>query len=204
MALSTYLELKARIEGLSKRNDLGVNIDTFIDLAESDMWQNLKVREMEARATATVNTSTRFLSLPDDFLRMRKLVLISGATQYPLLFSNPESLQVENASGRPRAFTVSGELEFDRVPDSEYTAEMHYYKDILPLDATNSTNDLLTNYPTVYLYGAMFHYAQWAHDDRMLLQYSDLFDEAMKRANKVSRKARHGPAPYMRPEGSTP
>ena len=204
MALSTYLELKARIEGLSKRNDLGTNIDTFIDLAESDMWQKLKVREMEARATATVSTTTRFLSLPDDFLRMRKLVVISGSNNYSLLYSNPESLQVQASSGRPRAFTVSSELEFDRVPDSAYTVEMHYYKDVPALDATNSTNDLLTNYPNIYLYGSMFHYAQWAHDDRMLLQYSELFDDAMDRANKIARKARHGPAPYMRPEGSTP
>jgi hypothetical protein len=135
---------------------------------------------------------------------MRKLVLISGNNHYPLNFSNPESLQVQAGAGRPKAFTVSQELEFDRIPDSAYTAEMHYYKDIPALDATNSTNAVLTNYPAVYLYGAMFHYAQWAQDDRMLLQYSELFDEVMSRANRIARKARHGPAPYMRTEGSTP
>ena len=56
----------------------------------------------------------------------------------------------------------------------------------------------------IYLYGALFHFAQWSQDDVMLAKYSDLFDNQMERANKQDRKGRHGPAPAMRTEAATP
>ena len=41
MAISNYLELKASVQRWAKRGDINSLIDDFIDLAESDIWQNL-------------------------------------------------------------------------------------------------------------------------------------------------------------------
>ena len=204
MTISTYLELKTAIQDWSKRKDSLSMIDNFIDLAESDIWVNLNVRDMEVRATAAAPTSGRFMALPDGFLIMRRLKMVSGSDYFDLEYRAPDSLIIQNTAGRPATFTVTRELVFDRTPDSAYTTEMQYYRSLTPLSASNSTNAVLTRFPTVYLYGALFHFAQWAHDDLLLQKYSQLFDEAIKRANKIDRRGRHGPSPAMRIEGSTP
>jgi len=203
MAISNYLELKQAIERWAKRGDIASLTDDFIDLAESDIYQNLRVRDMEARATATTG-SDRFLALPDGFLEMRKLTLVSGSLRYDLTSVVPESLQLQETSGIPSSFSVTSQLEFNRIPAGNYTAEMQYYKTLTPLSTTDPVNGILTRFPTVYLYGALFHFAQFAHNDAMLQKYLPLFSTAVELANKSDRRGRYGPAPAMRIEGSTP
>jgi len=204
MAISTYAQLRTAVENWSKRGDIASVIDDFIALAESDIAMNLKIRDMEARATASTN-GTRYLELPDSFLQMRKLRLVLGTESYELSHETPESMDIIAGSGPPRNFTVTTQLEFDRTPGSTYTAEMQYYKSLTALSSSNTTNAVLTRFPAVYLYGCLFHFGLWAHiEERLLLKYSELFDEEMKRANKIDRRGRYGPVPSMRIEGSTP
>lgn len=203
MSISTYAELKVSIENWAKRSDIGGVIDTFIDLAEADMWQRLEIRDMDTRATATTG-SDRFLALPAGFIKMRKLTLVSGSVRYTLRQQTPESMNLNSASGIPTDFTVTSQLEFNRTPGSAYTAEMQYYKELDALSASNTSNGVLTRFPNIYLYGSLMYFAQWAMDDNMLAKYSALFYAAINDANEKDRKGRHGPAPQMRIEGSTP
>ena len=80
--LTTYEELKTSIQSWAKRDDLLDELDTFIDMAEADMWIKLRIRDMLARATATL--SGKYIALPTGYIEMRKLVLISGSNTYPL------------------------------------------------------------------------------------------------------------------------
>jgi len=60
------------------------------------------------------------------------------------------------STGRPNFFTIVGnEIQLDRVPDSEYTLEIQYYRKATPLSDSNQTNDILTNHPSIYLFGAL-------------------------------------------------
>jgi|TARA_R110000751_G_scaffold68024_1_gene138524 hypothetical protein len=204
MSISTYLELKTAIQNWSKRSDTLSVIDDFIDLAESDIAVNLKVRSMEGTATGSTGTTDRYLALPTGFLSMRKFRIYTGGASFEIEYRAPESMNIQTAAGRPRFFTVTNQVEFDRVPDSAYSYEMAHFKSLTALSSSNTTNDILTRFPAIYLYGSLFHFAQWAHDDAMIQKYSLLFDEAMKRANKLDRRGRHGPAPAMHIEGSTP
>ena len=204
MSISTYLELKTAIQNWSKRSDTLSVIDDFIDLAESDIWTNLKSRSMEGTATGSTGTSDRYLALPTGFLSMRKFRIYTGGVSYEIEYRAPESMNIQPSAGRPRFFTVTDQVEFDRTPDSAYSYEMAHFKSLTALSASNTTNDILARFPAIYLYGSLFHFAQWAHDDAMIQKYSLLFDEAMKRANKLDRRGRHGPAPAMHIEGSTP
>ena len=203
MAISNYLELKQAIERWAKRGDIASLTDDFIDLAESDIWQNLRIRDMEARATASTGAD-RFLALPDGFLEMRKLTLVNGSLRYDLYSAAPESLKLKGTSGIPSSFTVTSQLEFDQTPAGTFTAEMQYFKSLPSLSTANPTNGALTRFPAIYLYGALFHFAQWAHNDAMLQKYLTLFSKEIELANKSDRRGRYGPAPAMRIEGSTP
>lgn len=204
MAINTYATLKDAVQRWAKRNDILGTIDDFVDLAEADIWQRLRVRDMEARATASASTADRFLELPTGFLEMRKVRLYSGSTQYDLKYAAPESLDVIPSAGIPTSFTVTSQLEFNRIPNSAFTVEMQYYRELTALSSSSTTSAILTRFPMIYLYGCLFHFAQWALDDQLLTKYSLLFDEAINAANKADKKGRHGPAPSMRREGPTP
>ena len=202
MALNNYANLKQAVENWSHRTDISGVMDDFIDLAESRIDNRLQLRGNEQRATAT--TSGRFLALPDYFLEMRRLSVISGAQTYEVHYKAPEQMTIVSASGRPRYYTVTSQLEFDRVPDSSYTMEMSYYRTLAPLDDTTTTNDVLTFYPDLYLYGCLAELYRWAMNEERAVYFDTLFDSKIVEAQKQEGRGRHGPAPAMRVEGSTP
>lgn len=208
MALNNYSNLKAAIIEWSNRDDVSALIDDFILIAEQDMFAHpqfpLQLRQMETRATASASTSSRFLELPDRFINMRRLKINAAGGDCDVTFMAPEQMPLSGTSGQPRFFSVTSQLEFDRVPDSEYTIEMQYFAHPLPLDSTNSTNDVLTNHPTIYLYGALMALSGWAGDFEKEASYKNKFDAAIRGANKEFKQGRYGPAPKIRIEGVTP
>lgn len=198
---STYAGLKAEIQAYAKRSDCLSMIDTFIDFAEADMWQRLRLRDMDTRSTYTL--TTRYLALPTGYQQMRKLNIVAAET-YQLEPVAPESLVVRTGSGIPSYYTITSQLEFDITPNSSLTVEMQYFASLTPLSDSNTSNAVLTRFPMIYLYGAMMHFATWAQDPELFNQYALLFNGAIESANKEDRRSRRGAAPAMRIEGSTP
>ena len=204
MALDTYANLKDAVRNWSHRNGMPDDlIDDFIDLTETAMWQLLETRDMSARSTATTG-ATRFLALPDEFIKMRRLSLISGRRVTDLKYATPESMHVVTETSEPRFFTVTTQLEFDRVPDSAYTIEMTYFRELTSLSDANTTNAVLTRFPDVYLNGALHYLFKYGNFDDQAKDYLVKFSDAIKRANKQDKKGRYGPAMAGRREGSTP
>lgn len=208
MALDNYQNLKSSLLEWSKRKDAQSMTGDFIELAESEMYANefepLEVREMEARATATLEAGNRFLELPVNYLAMRRIKLEQSGGDRELRFNVPEQLRINSASGLPGAFTVTSQIEFDRAPDAAYTAEIQYYKTANPLTTLDNTNEILTKYPQIYLHGGLWALYTWAlQEDKAALHYQK-FINAIKGANKQSKKGRFGSAPFMRIEGATP
>lgn len=204
MAINTLALLKQAIENWSHRTDISDVIDNFIELAENEIDKQLMLRSNELRATATMSTTDRFLALPDRFLKMRRLSLINGSLNYEIAYRAPEQMHLQDAAGRPKFYTVSSQLEFDRIADSAYTLEMQYFSRLQPLTTSNTTNDVLTDYPDLYLWGSLTQLALWEKDNEMALAYQGKFDRAIIEANKQEKKGRYGTAPRMMKEGSTP
>lgn len=204
MAFDNYTNLKAAIQKWSHRTDISDIVDDCIDLAENKIDHDLELLSNEQRATATTATTDRFLALPTQYLEMRRLTIVSGSINHEIRFQSPEQMTVMNASGRPNYFTVTSQIEFDRVPDSAYTVEMSYYVRLTPLDDTNTTNDVLTNHPNLYLYGSLAELFKWALDQDTAILYENLFNQEMMKANKQENRGRYGPALSMKYEGPTP
>lgn len=200
MALDTFDNLVKEIVDWSHRSDLGVKIPDFIQLAENAMYSNdievLTVRSMETISTAL--TAGQYLSLPANFESARSIRLVTGDNGGELRFQAPEQMFKQVATGRPNFFTVIGnELQFDRVPDSDYTIEIQYYRKATPLSATVQTNEILTNHPSLYLFGALTAVFSYALDTEQQVKYNAMFISAIKGANKADKKGRYGPAPSM-------
>tara|TARA_R110000850_G_scaffold101828_1_gene210526 strand:- start:525 stop:1151 length:627 start_codon:yes stop_codon:yes gene_type:complete len=200
MALTNFDELYKSIVDWSHRGDLGEKIADFVALTENAMYSNdaevLTVRSMETISTAL--TAGQYLSLPDNFESARSVRLVTDDGGGELRFQAPEQMRKRVTGGRPSFFTIVGnEIQFDKVPDSEYTIEIQYYRKATPLTEANQTNDILTNHPNIYLYGALAQAFSYSQDDQQASKYIQLFIGAIKGANKADKKGRYGPAPSM-------
>ena len=195
MSLDTYENLKKEIIDYAQRDDLDLKIDTFIDLAENEMLANeiepLALRENETRFTTTLSTDTRYLALPDGFQKMRRFrIELNSNDSCDLRYRTPEQLNIKGASGIPSFFTVTSEIELDIVPDTAYTVEIQYIKDFEPLSITNQTNYVLTNFPNIYLYGALYALRGFTREFGESDRYRTLFINAIRSANKKIKKGR--------------
>lgn len=206
MSLDTFANLKIEIINYSQRNDQDENLDTFIQLAETEMYQNssevLNVRSGETRSTAS--TDGRYLALPPGFIEMRRLRLDLSGQSNDVRFRAPEQMQFDSNVGLPSFFTVTSQIEFNRTPDAVYTVEMQHYAEFVPLSTTNTTNLVLTNNPNIYLFGVLKELFNFTQDTENMQKYEAKFLSAIRGANKLDKRGRYGPAPAMRIEGSTP
>jgi hypothetical protein len=200
MAFTNFDELVKEIIDWSHRGDLGIKIPDFIQLAENAMYSNevevLKVRSMAVVSTAL--TAGQYLELPDDFESARSARLVTGDNGGELKYQAPEQMKKQVSTGRPNFFTVIGnEIQFDRVPDSEYTLEFQYFRKATPLSDDNQTNEILTSHPSIYLFGALTALHSYTLDTEQQIKYNTMFISAVKGANKGDKKGRYGPAPSM-------
>lgn len=199
MSLDTYTNLKSSIANWLHRSDLTSQMDDFIALAEEMMWKSLRVKEMEDNDTVTL-TASRYATLPTGILEIRRIYLNAN----PIVHLKPMSTsQIDenynSTAGKPRYYAVLGsQLEFERTPDSTYDLYVNYYKKLTGLSGTNSTNDILTYYPSVYLYGCCYAGAIYTNDDKKIAKFKPLFEEAVSMANSQTNKGKYGPGMVVR------
>ena len=202
--ITNYDELQKQIVDWSHRGDLGTKIPDFIMLAENAMYSNdqevLTVRSMETITTSL--TTGQYVDLPDGFESARSVRLITGDNGGYLKSQAPEQMRKEVSGGRPNFYSIIGnKIQFDRTPDAEYTLEIQYYKKATALSSVNLTNEILTNHPSIYLFGALAALFSYSLDTEQQIKYTQMFISAIKGANKADKKGRYGPAPSMSIQG---
>lgn len=203
-------------EYLAREEDttLIARIPSFIQLTESKLNRELFVRQMENRATTTVDTSTsepEFISLPDDFQSMRRVRLPGVIGKPHLQFlsgTQMDELRTSrgDAAGWPVYFTIFGtEMEICPTPDSDFEIEMVYRANIPALTSTNTTNWLLTLAPDIYLYGALLESAPYIKEDGRLQVWGAGFSSVVDGLNRLGAASAFNAGPIaMRTSGVTP
>jgi len=202
MALSTYSELKSSIANFLNRSDLTTEIqDDFIKLTEADFNSKLRVRKMIAQSTLTIDSETE--ALPTGFLQVRDFYILSGSTKYPLRYMTPSQMdQVKGTSvtGIPQAYTILGDtFRFTPKPDSTYTGYINYYKKFDALSDTNTTNFILTDHPAIYLYGSLFHAANFLGgvNPQQVQSWTQMYATAMERLELNDREDQFSGSPLQ-------
>jgi len=189
MSITNYDTLTKAIEDWSHRDDLGTKIDTFLQLAETEIYSNpdepLQLLGMETYATASTTTTSRFLALPDNINLQKKIEITLDSYNYKIDYVSPQNLKSQESSpGVPCQFTISNnQIEFDKIPDDTYTITVLYSRQPEPLSLTNQTNEVLTKYPNIYLYGALAQVFTFAQDTQQEQKYSVYFLNAIRDAN---------------------
>ena len=202
MALNTYTSLKASIANWLNRSDLTAEIqDDFIKLTEADLNSKLRVRSMIAQTDITINAETA--ALPTDFLQIRNFYILSGQTKTPLVYTTPASMDTTSGTsttGLPTTFTILGDtLRFSPKPDGTYTAVMNYYKKFSALSSTNATNYILENHPAIYLYGSLFHAANFLGgiNPQQIQTWQQMFATALERLELNDREDEYNGSPLQ-------
>lgn len=204
MALDTFDNLSSSIVDWSKRTDIENFVPDFIALAEKRIDKKLRTKDNEVRATLPLNTNDRFCVLPNDFVEMRSLRVLHNSNYYHLDFRTPRQLDILSTAGMPSSYVVTSKIELNRIPDLGYTLEMEYYSRLTPLSEANQTNNVLTNHPELYLYGALAEMSLWSLDEQKASGYLQLFDRTVTDANYQELRGRYGPSPAMRSAGVKP
>ena len=194
MALSTYAELKTGIANWLNRTDLTDEIsDDFIKLVESEYNSKLRIRKMITSDTSfTIDSELE--TLPTGFLQVRDFFIVSGSAKYSLTYMPPTQMDQTrggSTSGRPIVYTIlGGNFRFAPTPDATYTATINYYKAIDALSDSTTTNYILTNHPGIYLYGSLYHAANFLGgiEPSKLQNWIQLYTTGMERLERNDRE----------------
>jgi hypothetical protein len=203
MALDTYDNLKISvIEQLHRGSSLNLKINDFILLAEAEMRSNraapLNMRLNEVVGTVTTIVDSDTVALPTDYQQSRSLRVQLGQSKYELTYRTPAALPQRSGSGTPCYYTfVGNSFKFDIATSEALTLTLDYLADFAALTSVNQTNDVLTKYPGIYLYGCLKHGFIFADDNEMAVKYDGLFIAAIDSANVAENLGRFGDSPTV-------
>lgn len=142
-------------------------IDTFIGLAEDEWMPGLQSRFMEETATLTTATDGS-IALPADFYRVRALYGSVNGLQTNLPMIGPVAEQGLYPDGpadgdTPNFARIMGSTLYV-VPEQVQTVTLDYWAQFVGLSATNTTNWIILNHPTLYFYSVMAQAYLWLKD----------------------------------------
>lgn len=179
----TYTEIKTAVESYMHRTDLTAKLPEFIALAESYMFRELDLREMEISVTGTAVSG--FIDLPADFGRMGRLTTTingkecnidyNGRTDsYPT--TNPITYSQEN--NKLRLFPASTNQSY----------KLYYTANIAPLSVALPTNWLSLNASDLYVYASCLEAAKWVRDGDQVLQLSQMLAPLLDSVRNLSKR----------------
>ena len=210
-----YSSLKQRVIDEAERDDIGSQVEAFIYEAEAEMWQDLRLRVMQRRYT-TLTQDSRYITLPDRYLDMYRVYIMSNGKPKNLIPASPAELLAKYGSGQgiPDYFGVTGlEVEFERNPGKDNEVEMTFYQAPynlgyqagqaelgtspakIPPDELDENNVVISNkvlklFPHIYVYGTLIKVGLWTSDQEMVLKYNNVYDMAVAKANRNAREGR--------------
>ena len=195
MAIGTFAELKTAAANWLDRSDLTDRIPEFISLAEARFNRVLRIRDMETVSTAiSTAAGTREYSLPTGFVQMKEFHLTTDPIT-PLAYITPEMMSrmwAGSAKAKPQVFTIIADnVRLGPNPDAVYTTSMLYYKTFTALSASNTTSDMLTNNPDVYLYGTLLEAEPFIMNDARVPLWLAAFEKAVSDIQNQDNKDRH-------------
>lgn len=211
--ITTYAGLKAgMLAWLARTGDalLDARFDDFLLNCERRMYYGfavdepaspmrsdaLRIPEMEAVDAAFALTSGS-VAQPAGFLEL--ISAYNNSLNAPLDIVSQRTLDGYGAQslGGTRLIAVSGtNFRFFDTPSSG-TATLRYYRK-LATPAGSIVNDILTNYPDVYLYGCLVEAAIFTQGEAEAQRYLQLYNASVAGLNARTQRITGSAAPVIR------
>jgi hypothetical protein len=198
MSITNYDSLKTTIASYLARSDLTAQIPDFIQLAETRLRRELRIRQMLKVVTTSTVGGDSTVELPSDYLQMRDLHINTNPVQ-SLGYQSPSNFyRNTNAaiSGVPLQYTVlAQEFQFAPIPDGIYTLQMIYYATPPYLTTSNTSNVFLANCPDLLLYGALGEAEPYLMNDQRLQTWAALYDRSLSALTVSDDQGEYGGSP---------
>ncbi len=196
MALSTFSELKSAVANYLNRDDLTSVIPDFITLTENRINRELRARANVSRVTTTTTSGTDIYDVPADLIELRSVSKVGTSSTTALSYVTPESGTREYGgivNGSPRAYSSLGKsIKIIPTPDAAYTIELIYYNKLNNLSDSVTTNNILSEFPSLYLYGACLEGAIFLNDSGEIQRFDSIFTRTLTEIQESEEKSRYG------------
>lgn len=193
----TYTALLAEVATWMVRDDLDELIPNFIRFAEDKFNRTLRVPEMEADVTSTVEAGA--VTLPTDFLHARSLYLDTDpkVVLQQLSMTAFRNAYSDAATGQPRHFTLQSgnELVLGPTPDAEYDVVLNYYQKIPALTDAAPTNWLLLAHPDLYLAAALAEGFAYTRDADAIAMWESRAARRLSELEALGQRKQHSATP---------
>jgi len=191
MAISTYAELQTAVANWVNRSDLTDRIPEFIALAEAQINSDMDLRTTESDQALTAVVGVRTIALPAAYREPVGLWLAVGSeSREELPYLQPQLLDVTTTNARPSFWTVDGtNIAFDCPSDAAYAVTFRM-KGGVALSGSATTNLILTNYPHLYLFGAIKEFAVYDRDADLMQLAEGKYQAALEQARHKEGRAK--------------
>lgn len=196
--ITTFGTLKSEILALIGR----APADFVYQIVTQEINRDLRLLEMQSTSTKAEAAS---ITLPTDFIEMEAVYrdkdprTILAPTTVDMIHRDYET------TGTPTHYAIAdGVMLLNKPGSASNNLELRYYAELALLSANDDTNEVLTEYPGIYLYGALFHHAMGVGDPRQD-PWGAAYNRAKMLAQQSDTKARMaGTASQPRVRGMTP
>jgi len=184
-------------------------INTFITQAEQRIYNSVQFPSIRKNMFSAITANNKYISLPNDFLSVYSLALVTGVTNANLDTGTFEYLlnkdvnfirqayPTPNDTGEPKYYALFGptilnsaittelSLILGPTPDATYYVELHYY--YYPESITTATTTWLgDNFDTVLLYGSLVEaYTFMKGEPDIIGLYDGKYKEALALAQRL-------------------
>ena len=184
-------------------------INMFITQAEQRIYNSVQFPSIRKNQYTAITANNKYISLPNDFLSVYSLALVTGVTGANLDTGTFEYLlnkdvnfirqayPTPNDTGEPKYYALFGptivssaitnelSLIVGPTPDAAYYVELHYY--YYPESITTAVTTWLgDNFDTVLLYGALVEaYTFMKGESDIILGYDAKYKEALALAKRL-------------------
>lgn len=206
-----YTELTAAICDYTQNfdTDFVSNIPVFVEQAEQRIYNSVQFPSIRKNQYSPITANNKYISLPNDFLAVYSLALVTGVTGANLDTGTFEYLlnkdvnfirqayPTPNSTGEPKYYALFGptilnstittelSLILGPTPDATYYVELHYYYYPESI-VTAATSWLGDNFDSVLLYGSLVEANTFMKGEAdMTALYNGKYTEALALAKRL-------------------
>ncbi len=168
-------------------------VESWIDLAEPNIWRLARTRQNRRSSTlALVAGTTREYSIPTDSLAFADVYAVSGGDTFPLIRKSPNYLHmaiVETPTESPRywAVTSGGKIiAGPKAPDSVHVEDYYLRSGLTDIDS-DMANQIFPIFYDAYLYGSMEIACDYYEHDERQIKYAAKLQATIQSINESMR-----------------
>jgi len=198
--------------------DFVSNIPVFVEQAEERIFNTVQFPPLRKNQFSLITANNKYVSLPNDFLAVFSLALVTGVTNanldtgtYEYLLNKDvnfirQAYPTPNDTGEPKYYALFGptilnsaittelSLILGPTPDAGYYVELHYFYYPESI-VTASTSWLGDNYDPVLLYGSLVEANTFMKGEAdMTALYNTKYTEALAQAKRLGDGLERGDA----------